>query len=65
MTVESLDEASARAVGELCGLRRTSDIADAFVALTARRYGGDVVTGDPDDLRTLDPTLKIRPIPAA
>ncbi|MBA3908030.1 MAG: hypothetical protein H0X35_15330 [Pseudonocardiales bacterium] len=37
----------------------TADVVDASVALLARRYGATVVTGDPDDIRRLDPTLAI------
>ena len=57
VVVENLDEPSARAVGELCARRATSDIADAFVAIVAAKYGGAVATGDPDDLLHLSPGL--------
>ncbi len=60
--VEPLTDERARAVGELCALRATSDITDAFVVLVARQHGGIVVTSDPDDLRRLDPSLDIRAI---
>ncbi|HEX7740628.1 MAG TPA: PIN domain-containing protein [Marmoricola sp.] len=46
-------------VGRLLATSRTADIADAHVAICARRAGTTVVTSDPDDLRALDPTLEI------
>jgi hypothetical protein len=63
--VEALDEARARAVGEICGIRGVSDVVDAFVAITGRKYGGIVITSDPDDLRCIDPTLDVRLVPAS
>jgi hypothetical protein len=50
----------ARAVGELCGRARTSDICDAQVALVAAREGDVVYTSDPDDLRRLLVALRGR-----
>lgn len=52
--VASLDQVLAEAVGILCGKRKTSDIVDASVVLTARREGAPIVTSDIDDLRHLD-----------
>ncbi len=43
----------ARAVGELCGRARTSDICDAHVAIVAARSGDVLYTSDPDDLEHL------------
>lgn len=43
----------ARAVGELCGRSRTSDICDAHVAIVAARYGRALYTSDPTDMRRL------------
>jgi predicted nucleic acid-binding protein len=57
--VEALTASLARAAGELCGRRHTSDVIDASVILAARRLGGVVVTSDPDDLRQLDPRVTI------
>ena len=54
-----LDDARARAAGQLCGVRGTSDVIDASVALCARARGHAVLTSDPDDLAHLDPTLRI------
>ena len=60
--IEDLDGPRAKAVGELCGLRDSSDIVDAFVVLTAMRYGRMVVTGDADDLSHIDRGLEIVPV---
>lgn len=46
-------DAVARAVGELCGRARTSDICDAHVALVAASSGDILYTSDPLDLRRL------------
>ena len=59
VTVEDLTTARARAAGELCGRRGTNDVIDASVALAARQRGGVVVSGDPEDLLRLDPTLVV------
>ena len=45
-----LDLATARAVGELCGLTGGVDVVDGHVAFHARRFGLAVVTSDPDDI---------------
>jgi hypothetical protein len=60
--IEALDGTWARAVGEVCGSRSVTDVVDVFVALVARRYGGVVVTADPDDLRRIDPSLTIQAV---
>ena len=57
--VVPLDEAAAKAAGELCGRQGTDDIVDASVALCARITWSTVITGDPDDLRRLDPRLSV------
>ncbi len=57
--VEILDDHRARAAGQLCGVRRTSDVIDASVVLGARERGDRVVTSDPDDLGRLDATLEL------
>lgn len=51
-TIASFD-AVARAVGELCGRTRTSDICDAHVALVAATKGDVLYTSDPQDMRRL------------
>ena len=50
--VVPLDEADARAVGELLGATGESDVADAHVAVLAAR-GDDVLPSDPEDMRRL------------
>jgi hypothetical protein len=57
--VEILDDRRARAVGQLCGVRRTTDIVDASVVLCARTRGHRIVTSDPDDLAHLDPAAAL------
>jgi len=57
--VEQLDDESARAAGQLCGVRRTADVIDASVVLCAKRHGYGVVTSDVSDIRHLDPSLRI------
>src|SRR5436190_7451792 len=57
--VEPLDDLRARAAGQLCGVTGTRDVIDASVALCARGRGHGVVTSDPDDLRRLDPSLRL------
>ncbi|MGI8439652.1 MAG: PIN domain-containing protein [Thermoleophilaceae bacterium] len=54
-----LDEPEARATGALCGQAGTSDVVDASIVICARARGHAVVTGDPDDLAALDPTLRL------
>lgn len=58
-TVEPLDEAMAKVAGELCGLTGTSDVVDATVALAGRLHRAPVVTSDVEDLRRLDPGLRL------
>jgi hypothetical protein len=60
--VPALDRVLAEASGTLCGRCGTSDVIDASVVLTARRERAVVVTSDPDDLRRLDPTLRVERI---
>jgi predicted nucleic acid-binding protein len=59
-TVVSLDKVMAEAAGILCGRRKTADVIDASVVLTARREGPAViVTSDVDDLQQLDPGVEL------
>jgi PIN domain len=55
--VVPLDGTAARVVGLLLGARGGEDVVDASVVVCARRYRQPVVTGDPHDLRRLDPRL--------
>jgi predicted nucleic acid-binding protein len=57
--VVPFDDATARVVGLMLGLRRGSDVIDASVVMCARRHRQGVVTSDPDDLRRLDPRLAL------
>ena len=57
--VPPLDDTTARAVGLLWGRTGHPDVVDVHVALHAREQGQTVVTSDPDDLRTIDPTLSL------
>jgi hypothetical protein len=57
--IEPLDERRARAAGQLCGVRDTSDIIDASVVLCAKRRGQIIVTSDGADMRRLDPSLEL------
>ena len=50
-----LDGPDATSVGLLLAASGTSDIVDAHVVICARRTGQTIVTGDPTDLRRLDP----------
>jgi hypothetical protein len=60
--IEALDDARARAAGQLCGVSRTSDVIDATVVLCAKARGHAVLTGDSEDLRRLDSELQLVPI---
>jgi hypothetical protein len=60
--VPELDSVLAKAAGVLCGRTQTSDVADACLALVARREGAVVVTSDVEDLRSLDAGLKLERI---
>ena len=55
----ALDRVDASFVGQLLAATRTTDVADAHVAICARRAGHAVVTTDGDDLRHLDPSLEL------
>ena len=54
-----LDRVDATNVGRLLAASRTSDVVDAHVVTWARRAGQQAVTCDPDDLRALDPNLRV------
>lgn len=62
VTIEDVTGDVARAAGELCARRGTSDVIDASVAVAARHNGDVVVTRDPVDFRQLDPSLLIEPV---
>jgi hypothetical protein len=56
----ALDDEEARLVGLLLARAHAKDIADAHVALCGRRLGQVVLTSDVDDLRALEPNLRLR-----
>ena len=60
--VVPLGRVDATNVGRLLAASGTSDIVDAHVVICARRAGQQVVTSDPDDLRALDPNLRVVPV---
>lgn len=60
--VVALDRRYATTVGRLLAASATTDVVDAHVVLCARRAGQPVLTGDPDDLRHLDPDLTLVPL---
>lgn len=62
VTVPVLNDATARAVGVLCGRTGTTDVVDASVVLCARLTNSTVVTSDPEDIRRLDPHVNIEAI---
>jgi len=57
--VVPLDELVGRAVGVLCGQTGARDVIDASVVVCARERGHRVVSTDPDDLRAIDPALRV------
>lgn len=57
--IEPLDDARARAAGQLCGVTKTRDVIDASVVLCARARDHSVLTTDVADLRRLDPSLRV------
>ncbi len=54
-----LDGSHAQAVGALLARTGTPDIVDAHVVVCARAAGYAVITSDPQDLRRLDPKLRV------
>jgi predicted nucleic acid-binding protein len=54
-----LDGDLARACGELCAASRTRDVIDASVVITAREHDDVILTSDMDDLRRLDPSVRL------
>lgn len=58
--VADLTQAHAYAVGSMLAASGTADVVDAHVVLLARALRAIlVVTSDPDDLKALDPTLRL------
>lgn len=57
--IHALDAEQAQTAGSLLALTSTSDVIDATVVLVARSVAGVAVTSDPDDLRRLDPGIRL------
>ena len=57
--IVALDDHTARAVGQVCGVAGASDVVDASVVLCARQRGHRVVTSDPGDLRRIDSNIEL------
>ncbi|MGH2794944.1 MAG: PIN domain-containing protein [Actinomycetota bacterium] len=57
--VVPLDDRTARAVGQLCGVTRTTDVVDASVVLCAMERNHKIVTSDAVDLRRIDPDVDL------
>jgi hypothetical protein len=57
--VEPLDDARARAAGQLCGVTGTRDVVDASVVLCARARGHVVLSSDAEELRRLLPAMPV------
>lgn len=62
VSVPVLDEVTARAVGQLCGLSGHHDVVDAHVAMHALRENHAVVTSDPGDIHSVAPSLTLLPV---
>jgi len=57
--VVALDRVDATNIGRLLAASGRTDIVDAHVVICARRTRQSVVTSDADDLRALDPSIKL------
>jgi hypothetical protein len=55
--VVALDRVDATHVGRLLAASGSADVVDAHVVICARRSAQQVVTSDPTDLRSLDPSI--------
>jgi hypothetical protein len=57
---EDLTRTRAKATGVLCARSGTADVVDASVVLCARsRRDAVILTSDPDDLRLIDPAVRV------
>lgn len=57
--IVALDARTAFVVGLMLGRRGCSDVVNASVVVCARIHRQGVITSDPDDLRRLDPDLRL------
>jgi predicted nucleic acid-binding protein len=62
VTVAPLDEPTAKAAGILCGRSGTADVVDASVVLAARLNHQTAITSDPNNLRRIDPHIRLETI---
>lgn len=58
--VADLTYGVAAVLGRMLGASATHDPVDAHIALLARQRGWIVLTSDPDDLRRIDPKLRVQ-----
>lgn len=58
-TVHPMTDKVARSVGLICAISGSKDVVDASVAVCARALNHVVVTSDPDDLRAIDPGVRV------
>lgn len=59
LDVTPLNYRDGRLVGQLLAACGANDVVDGHVVVLARERGWPVVTSDPDDLRRIDPTLRL------
>ncbi|MHB8511343.1 MAG: PIN domain-containing protein [Actinomycetota bacterium] len=57
--VVNLDDVTSRSVGQLLGATGTADVIDASVVLCARERDHPIVTTDPEDLKRIDPSVRL------
>lgn len=58
-SIVALDQRQALRIGARCAATGVTDVIDVSVAICARDRGHAVVTSDPGDIRTADPSLII------
>src|ERR1700733_14203408 len=58
-SIVALDQRQALRVGARCAATGVTDVIDVSVALCARDRGHAVVTSDPGDIRSADPSLTV------
>lgn len=57
--IVALDADDARRIGLVLAAAGTTDVVDAHVAVCALRRGETVLTSDPEDIKTLAPTVRV------
>lgn len=55
--IVDLDDLTARAIGQLCGVSGHSDVVDVHVVLNAMEHGHRIVTSDPSDLAKVNSSV--------